>query len=218
MPVPIAGPNTALLLDAAGTLLAPAEPIAHTYARIAQAHGVAVTPAYVGERFAGVMKRAAPLRRDAADWRPFWRVVVHECTGSDDAELLDVLIDHFRLPAAWRVAVGAASCCERVRSHGMKVAVVSNWDHHLRPLLEQLGITAWVDALVISSEEQLEKPDPRIFLRACARLGVESHAAVHVGNDPHEDIVGATSAGCAALLIRRDIEDFDALARRLLGT
>jgi REG-2-like HAD superfamily hydrolase len=218
MPVPIAGPYTALLLDAAGTLLHPAEPVAHTYARIANEHGVAVTPAHVGERFVGVMKRAAPLRSDAADWRAFWRVVVHDCTGSDDPELLDALIDHFSVRAAWRVAAGAASCCEQVRARGMKIAVVSNWDHHLRPLLEQLGVTAWVDAVVISAEEQLEKPDPRMFLRACMRLGVEPSAAVHVGNDPDEDIIGATSAGCAALLLGRDVADFDALARRLLDT
>jgi REG-2-like HAD superfamily hydrolase len=218
MPVPIAGPDTALLLDAAGTLLHPAEPIAHTYARIAQAHGVAVTPEHVGERFGVAMKRAAPLRRDAADWRPFWRAVVHECTGSEDPKLLDALIRHFCAPAAWRLAAGAASCCEWVRARGMKVAIVSNWDHHLRPLLEQLGVTAWVDEIVISSEEQLEKPDPRIFLRACTRLGLAPQAAVHVGNDPDDDIAGATAAGCAALLLGRDVADFDALARRLLGT
>jgi hypothetical protein len=50
MRTPIAGPNTALLLDAAGTLLSPAEPVAQTYARIAREHGVEVTSAYVGER------------------------------------------------------------------------------------------------------------------------------------------------------------------------
>jgi hypothetical protein len=41
---------------------------------------------------------------------------VHDCTGSDDPELLDTLIDHFRVPAAWRLAAGAASCCERVEA------------------------------------------------------------------------------------------------------
>jgi REG-2-like HAD superfamily hydrolase len=216
IPVPIARPDTALLLDAAGTLLHPAESVAQTYSRIAQEHGVAVTPAFVGERFAAVMKRAAPLRIGSADWGRFWSVVVHDCTGSDDPELLGALLDHFRRPAAWRLAAGAASCCERVRSRGMKVAVVSNWDHHLRPLLEQLGVSAWMDAMIVSAEEQLEKPDPRIFLRACMEIGVEPHAAVHVGNDPDDDIAGATSAGCAALLLGRDVADFDALARRLL--
>ena len=213
----LAAPNTALLLDAAGTLLHPTEPVAGTYARIASEHGVPVTAEQVAARFGTSMKRAAPLRRGAPDWRAFWQVVVHECTGSDDVALLDELIDHFRMPSAWRVADGARSCCERVRARGMKVAIISNWDHHLRPLLERLGVAAWVDAILVSAEEQFEKPDPRIFQRACARLGVESHAAVHVGNDPDDDLAGAKSAGCAALLLGRDIADFDALAQRLLA-
>lgn len=215
--VPIAGPGTALLLDCAGTLLHPAEPVADVYARIAAEHDVAVTPAQIGERFAASMKRAAPLRAESPDWRAFWRAVVHDCTGSDDARLLDALIHHFQLPRAWRLATGAAGCCTRVRARGMKVAVVSNWDHHLRALLEKLGVSTWMDAIVISAEEQLEKPDPRIFLRACEQLGIEPHAAVHVGNDPDDDIAGANSAGCAALLLGCDVADFDALTRLLVG-
>jgi REG-2-like HAD superfamily hydrolase len=215
--IPIAGPGTALLLDAAGTLLHPAIPVAQTYARIAAEHGVGITPAQVGQRFAYIMKHAAALRRNSPDWRPFWQAVVEHCTGSDDPVLLDALIDHFRAPRAWTVAAGAASCCMQVRTRGMKVAIVSNWDVHLRPLLADLGATAWLDAIVISAEEQLEKPDPRIFLRACARLGVEPGAAVHVGNDPDDDVAGASAAGCAALLIGRDVADFDVLAQQLLG-
>jgi REG-2-like HAD superfamily hydrolase len=214
--LPLAGPGTALLLDAAGTLLHPAEPVSHTYARIAVEHGASVTPEQVAARFGASMKRAASLRLGSPDWRPFWRVVVRECTGSDDAELLEVLIGHFRRPGAWRVAAGAQSCCERVRAKGMKVAVVSNWDHNLRALLEGLGGADWVDAIVVSAEEQIEKPDPRIFLRACAQLGVPPHAAVHVGDDPHDDIDGAKSAGCAALRVGHDIADFDDLAGRLM--
>jgi REG-2-like HAD superfamily hydrolase len=216
MRTPIAGPDTALLLDAAGTLLHPAVPVAQTYARIAGEHGVAITAAQVAERFPGVMKRSAPLRRDSPDWRAFWQAVVEHCIGSDDPELLEALIQHFRKPEAWSVALGASSCCMQVRARGMKVAVVSNWDVYLRPLLTDLGASAWLDAIVISAEEQLEKPDPNIFLRACVRLGVQPSAAVHFGNDPDDDIAGATAAGCAALLIGRDVADFDALARRLL--
>jgi REG-2-like HAD superfamily hydrolase len=214
--VPRAGPDTALLLDAAGTLLHPAEPVPKTYARFARAHGHETTATQVGARLFTIMKRAAHLRRGKPDWRPFWRVVVAHSTGSDDPALLDALVDHFRHAAAWRVAPGARSCCERVRELGMKVAVVSNWDHHLRPLLAELGVRAWVDAIVISAEERVEKPDPRIFLRACARLGVEPVAAVHVGNDPDEDLAGAQAAGCAALLFGREVADFPALAARLL--
>ncbi|PRP90779.1 (S)-2-haloacid dehalogenase 4A [Enhygromyxa salina] len=214
--IPIAGPDTALLLDAAGTLLHPAVPVPETYARLTAEHGREVTPTVVSERFGEIMKRAAPLRRDAPDWRPFWRVVVAHCTGSDDPALLDALIDHYRQAEAWTVAAGAAVCCERVRARGMKVVVVSNWDIHLRPLLTSLEVHAFIDAILVSAEERLEKPDPRMFSRACARVGVAPGAAVHVGDDPDDDVAGAEAAGCAALLFGRDVADFGELARVLM--
>lgn len=105
--------------------------------------------------------------------------------------------------------------CERARARGMKVAVISNWDHHLRPLLTGLGVSAWIDLLVVSAEEGLEKPDTTMFERACARLGVALSEAVHVGDDPVADLAGAQAAGCAALLIGRDVADFATLARML---
>src|SRR5690606_20909448 len=100
--------------------------------------------------------------------------------------------------------------------HGFALALVSNWDVHLRPLAAKLGIDRWFDAMLISAEEQLEKPDPELFLRACARIGVEPAAAVHVGNDPDDDIAGARAAGCAAWLLGRDVTSFEALARQLV--
>lgn len=214
MALPIARPGAALLLDAAGTLLCPAEPVANTYARHARARGVEIEAHTIAYRFGPAMREAAP-RRGAADWRPFWRVVVQRCVGSDDPELLDALIRHFAEPHAWIVAPGAASCCASVRARGMKVAVISNWDQHLRPLLIGLGVSAWIDLLVVSAEEGLEKPDVAMFERACARLGVAPSEAVHVGDDPVADLAGAQAAGCAALLIGLDVADFAALARML---
>lgn len=215
--IPLARPGTALLLDAANTLLRPAEPVAQTYARHAQAHGIDIDARTIAGRFASAMTEAAPLRRGAADWRPFWQRVVQRCIGSDDAELLDALIHHFAQPHAWTVAPGAEPCCASVRARGMKVAVVSNWDHHLRPLLSGLGVSAWIDLLVVSAEEGIEKPDVAMFERACVRLDVRPSEALHVGDDPVADIAGAKAAGCAALRIGEDVADFAALARMLDG-
>lgn len=213
--VPLAAPGTALLLDAAGTLLRPTEPVAETYARVARAHGVEADPRAIAERFPIAMREAAPLRCGAADWRSFWQAVVLRCLGSEDPQLLDALIHHFAQPRAWLIAPGVASCCASVRARGMKVAVVSNWDHHLRPLLVGLGVSAWIDGLVVSAEEGIEKPDPAMFERACARLGVAPADAVHVGDDPLADLSGARAAGCAALLLGTDIADFAELSRAL---
>jgi hypothetical protein len=72
----VAAPGTALLLDAAGTLLRPVEPVAETYARFAARFDEQVSPAQVAEVLPGVMTRARPLRAGRPDWRPYWAEVV----------------------------------------------------------------------------------------------------------------------------------------------
>ena len=49
--------------------------------------------------------------------------------------------------------------------------------------LDDLGATAYLDAILLSSEEGIEKPAREMFLRACARLGVQPSEAVHVGDE-----------------------------------
>lgn len=214
--IPRAAPDTALLIDAAGTLLRPSEPVAHTYARIAARFPGTASEREIAAALPEVMHRARPLRALRPDWRPYWAQVVERSTGSDDPALLDALLEYFERPDAWRVTEGAEACARAVGERGMKVAVVSNWDLRLRITLEGLGVLRWIDAAVISAEVGVEKPFPGIFQRACERLGVEPAAALHVGDDPYDDVAGARAAGCAALRWPQQVGSFAALARRLL--
>ncbi len=212
----VAGPGTALLLDAAGTLLRPAEPVPTTYARFAARFDPSVSPARVAEGLRAVMTRARPLRAGRPDWRPYWAEVVRVSTGCDAPALLDALLEYFARADAWRVAEGAEACARAVAEHGMRVAVVSNWDDRLRGTLTALGVLRWVDAAVISAEVGLEKPHPGIFHRACERLGVDPSRALHVGDDAGDDVRGARAAGCLTLRWPEEVGSFAALARRLL--
>ncbi len=63
------------------------------------------------------------------------------------------------------------------------MAVVSNFDTRLRPLLHSLGLDCLFDSLIISAEHGIEKPNPRLFEAACEELGVDPADAVHVGDD-----------------------------------
>jgi REG-2-like HAD superfamily hydrolase len=212
----VAGPGTALLLDAAGTLLRPAEPVATTYARFAGRFDALVSPAQVAEVLRGVMTRARPLRVGRPDWRPYWAEVVRVSTGCAAPALLDALLEYFSRADAWRLADGAEACARAVAVHGMKVAVVSNWDLRLRSTLDALGVLRWVDAAIISAEVGVEKPHPGIFHRACERLAVEPSRALHVGDDPGDDLRGAKDAGCLTLLWPDEVGSFAALGRRLM--
>lgn len=212
----IAGPDTALLIDAAGTLLRPAESVSATYARFAARHGATLDAAEIGRRLPAIMSQARPLRAQRPDWRPYWAEVVRVSTGCAEPALLDALLRYYARADAWSLAPGAEACARAVSQRGMKVGVVSNWDVRLRSTLDALGVLGWIDAAIISAEVGVEKPDAGIFHRACERLAVAPGSVLHVGDDVGDDVQGARAAGCSALLWPDEVGSFAALARRLL--
>lgn len=101
--------------------------------------------------------------------------------------------------AARRPVPGAAAVLQALRALG-PVAVVSN-----NVLAEQVakidvcGLGAHIDALVVSEEVGVAKPDPRIFLEALRRIGASPDHAVMIGDSWTADIAGARAAGIAAV-------------------
>ena len=83
------------------------------------------------------------------------------------------------------------------------MALVSNFDHppYVRSLLERLDLARHFDAVVISSELRIDKPDPRIFHHALKAVGCAPSEALVVGDSLEADIAGAQAAGCRAVLI-----------------
>jgi putative hydrolase of the HAD superfamily len=90
-----------------------------------------------------------------------------------------------------------------LRSEGMKLVCVSNWDISLGEVLERCGLAARLDAAVSSAEAGARKPDPAIFAPALEQAGCTAEEALHVGDTPEEDLEAARAAGIRALLIDR---------------
>lgn len=65
-------------------------------------------------------------------------------------------------------------------------------------LLPRHGLDRWFSLAVISAEEQISKPDIRIYHRACDRLGLMPAECLFV-DDRQSNIVGAQEAGLAAI-------------------
>ena len=65
--------------------------------------------------------------------------------------------------------------------------------------LDALGITGWLDAVLISEVEGVRKPEVEIFHRALSRCGVGASEALFVGDHPDIDIGGALRAGIPAV-------------------
>jgi putative hydrolase of the HAD superfamily len=89
-----------------------------------------------------------------------------------------------------------------LRRRGVPSAVVSNWDYALATVLDELGLAA--DVIVTSAQTGSAKPDPGIFRVALERLGVPPARALHVGDTPGTDAVGAQAAGIDVRIVDRD--------------
>ncbi len=215
MTVAIGPAVRAFSIDAADTLLVPRESIADVYHRHAVGHGTACTSAEIAEVLPDAMRSLRSLRAEDPGWRAYWSAVIVRATGCDAPELLDELYAHFADPSAWRLVPDAVSTLAALRARGFAIAVLSNWDTRLRATLDGLGVLAQIDALVVSAEVGVEKPDPRIFTIACERLGVAPHELVHVGDDDGDDLAGARAAGCSALHVDRDLGGLAGLVRLL---
>jgi putative hydrolase of the HAD superfamily len=122
-------------------------------------------------------------------------------TSPDDVERLG---EFFRASSArtFRVEPYAAPLLASIRRSGCRVGLVSNTEAVLTRFdLRRSGLAGCFDAIVLSSEEGLAKPDPRIFAQALALLGVSAERTVFVGNDLHADIAGAQGAGLRAVYV-----------------
>lgn len=93
-----------------------------------------------------------------------------------------------------------------LRDAGFKLAIVSNWDTPLDPLMERLGIAHYFDTITASHDERVRsaKPDPHIFEYTLKAVGVSAEETVHVGDTYEADIIGAKNVGIRPILIDRE--------------
>jgi epoxide hydrolase-like predicted phosphatase len=82
---------------------------------------------------------------------------------------------------------------------GLKTGLISNaWDGLRDVLQTRIPIADAFDVLVISAEEKIMKPDPRIYHLALERLGLQPHEAIFV-DDFIENIDAARAVGLIGL-------------------
>ena len=102
-----------------------------------------------------------------------------------------------------RVIEGAFEVLETMRKDGYRIGMIANGDSTgARNIINSTGLQDYFDAIIISEEVGIEKPDKRIFQVALDKLGVEAKNAVMVGNRIDADIVGANRIGMKSVWFR----------------
>lgn len=84
------------------------------------------------------------------------------------------------------------------------LGLVSNAPADTGRVVHALGLSKYLDSVVISGAVGYSKPNPEIFRIALKEVRARPEEAVHVGDLYEADVVGATNAGITGVLIDRD--------------
>jgi len=204
-----------LLFDAAGTLIDPAEPVAHVYRRHFARHGWEVGEGVLKEGFRkafggiGDPEFGSGPGDDAE--RAWWREVVAvtaEVAGIDRRaegfeECFQGLFDHYAAGAAWTVFPEVRQVLADLRARGFRMAVVSNFDRRLHGVLEELDLAGSFDLILTSADVSARKPSPRLLQAAMDHFGASPARSILVGDSPSADGGAATAAGVEVFLLDR---------------
>jgi putative hydrolase of the HAD superfamily len=116
----------------------------------------------------------------------------------------DVSVEQMMAAIRFRAYPDAGPGLSELRSRGLRLVCVSNWDISLTDVLERCGLLEPIEGIVSSAGAGAKKPDPAIFETALEVAGVEAAEALHVGDTPEEDVAGARAAGIRVLLLDRE--------------
>ena len=120
------------------------------------------------------------------------------CMGGIDAALIDPL--YATLTDGWTAYDDARPVLAALKADGIRTAVLSNVGFDIRPVLVRTGLMTIVDAVALSCEIGVAKPDPAAFSAALDLLVASPESTLMVGDNWHDD-GGAAGAGIRTLIL-----------------
>ncbi|MDG2149232.1 MAG: HAD-IA family hydrolase [Planctomycetota bacterium] len=196
-------------LDAADTLFSEREERAALYTE-AFAHFKMAAPAPLMAQWMKEVHEEMPAHweeepRYSRPWfREFVGRLIHRTGESFDPEPVRAYLEEtFTDPSRYVVFSDTFPALDDLSQAGYRLALISNWSDRLEGLLNALGLASYFEVLAVSAVVGIDKPAPGLFQYALDALDVHPGHALHVGNDPCNDLEGALSAGMEALLLDR---------------
>jgi putative hydrolase of the HAD superfamily len=198
----------AIFFDAAGTLMFLPRPVGEHYSEVAMRFGAELSADALQRAFRRAWS-AAPARTASPGPRPdddkgWWRGLVGRVLDQTltpeqqlsfaHAAYFEAVYGHFAEPGVWELFPEVPEVLAGLKERGFRLAVISNFDRRLHPILEALGIRGFFKSVILSSEAGADKPDPQIFRLGLEAMGVAAAEAIHVGDDPERD-GGAEAVG-----------------------
>lgn len=99
---------------------------------------------------------------------------------------------------------GAVEALASMRRRGWTISIVTNGSSgQQNAKIDTLGLRALADAVCVSGDVGVKKPDPAIFQMAADMVGASLDGAWMVGDSPHHDILGADRIGVRTAWLHR---------------
>jgi putative hydrolase of the HAD superfamily len=92
---------------------------------------------------------------------------------------------------------------DELGARGHPLAMVSNCSAEVWPVFDRLALRERFDALALSCDVGVAKPDPGIYLYATGQLHVAPETCVFVGDGENDEHAGAKALGMTTVWIRR---------------
>ncbi len=136
--------------------------------------------------------RALNLRADAGER---FADLAANLPDPEDARRLAAYVEAYPKTVEHRIE-GTWDILDRLRAQGTPVHAITNWSAETWPrgLLAQPRLAEVFGVTVVSGQEGMIKPDPRIFRLLCTRAGVAPQDCVFIDDGPH-NVDGARAAG-----------------------
>jgi putative hydrolase of the HAD superfamily len=156
-------------------------------------------------RFTGAGRHLSILR----DWAPHYRLSCWQLTlerfGIDDKAFASRLADHFMAcRAGLQILFHDVEANLAYLRKYYRLGLLTNGTPDLQWMkIKETGLEKYFDAVVISGEFGVGKPDPRIFEWILSMLDVSAQDTLMIGNNLHSDIAGAKTAGIPAAWLNR---------------
>ncbi len=206
-----------ICFDATGTLIELKESVGEVYRRIALEHGIDLPAWRLEDASRRVLRRAprrgvdgdsvAARRQCEVEW---WTERIRETFQATDSTVCfddfsafaAALFDAYRGAELWRLRTGASEMLTTLRDRGWPLAVVSNFDHRLPKLIEELDISGFFELIVIPSESGSVKPERAVFEVVGKALGTALESLLYVGDDAPEILDAITGHGLRVFDVR----------------
>ena len=105
-----------------------------------------------------------------------------------------VLATHDAHNAVMRPLAGMEQLVADLHDRGYRLYILSNAGHRFRTYEYKLPHPEYLSGILVSAEERMIKPDPRIFLRLCDKFSLKPEECLFI-DDSAANVQGAESTG-----------------------